>query len=232
MPIRTFLTPHEILSMIESVDNLRDKTILSFLSDSGCRVSELLAITPSDLDLERQEVSIIHLKRGAKKVCPSCNRTSGHSTKFCARCGADLSKIKAEGIQKRTRLISIGKDTASRLSDYLERTQIAPDNPIFPLSRQMVFYIVRNAAKAIGLAGKLFLNPQTGKHHYVHPHDFRSALAVSWLDYAGSDATKQKALQDALGHQSFDTTMRYNKLAPSTVRTVGDEVRARRFGRS
>jgi integrase len=228
--IKTYLTPAEITAMIGSRDNLRDQVILTFLADSGVRVSELLSITPANVDLERREVSIPHLKRGTKKHCPKCYRTAGHSTKFCSKCGTDLSRVIPEGIEERTRLISIGEQTASLLKSYLARSQIEPDKPIFPISRQMIFYMVRDAASAIGLTGKLILNPQTGKKHYVHPHDLRTALAVSWLEYAGSDATKQKALQDALGHKSFDTTQRYNKLTPGTVRNIGDEVRKRRFG--
>jgi integrase len=235
MPIRTFLTPVEITGMIGSATNLRDKVILAFLSDTGCRVSELLAITYNDIDLERQEVMIPHLKRGVKKVCPKCTRVAGRSTRFCARCGADLSKVEPAGIEERSRLISIGEETARLLDEYQRgmattHDKPAPDKHIINLTRQMVYKIVREAALSIGLAGKLFLNPETGKRHYVHPHDFRSALAVSWLDYAGSDANKQKALQTALGHKDFNTTIRYNKLTPTTVKSIGDEVRAKRFG--
>lgn len=232
MPIKTFLSSNEISAMRSAPTNLRDRVILTLLSDSGMRVSELLGITPGDIDLERGEISIQHLKRGAKKVCPKCNRTAGHSTKFCARCGHDLSRIEATGLEHRTRTISIGEETVEMLSSFLRATNIPTDKQIFALTRQMVYYIVRDAALTAGLTGKVMLNPESGKHHYVHPHDFRTALAVSWLEYAGGDASKQKALQDHLGHASFDTTSRYNKLTPGRVKTVGDEVRERRFGRT
>jgi integrase len=116
------------------------------------------------------------------------------------------------------------------LSDYLKRAKIASDKHIFPLTRQMVYYIVRDAANKADMGGMIFLNPTSGKKHYIHPHDLRSALAVSWLEIAGGDASKQKALQDHLGHTSFDTTQRYNKLSPSKIRSIGDEVREKRFG--
>jgi integrase len=231
VPIKTYLTPEDISGMIDSVTNLRDKVVLSFLSDTGVRVSELLALTPADIDLDRQEVMIPHLKRGVKKHCPKCSRTAGRNSKFCAKCGYDLSKIQAEGIEERTRLISIGENLARLILDYLqERSEKAMDKPLISLTRQMVYKIVRDAATNYGLAGKIFLNPETGQHHYVHPHDFRSALAVSWLAIAGSDANKQKALQTQLGHKDFATTQRYNKLTPSAVGKIGDEVRKARFG--
>lgn len=231
MPIRTYLTPEEITVMIDTATNLRDQLVIAFLSDTGCRVSELLAVTVADIDLDRQEVMIPHLKRGVKKHCPKCGRASGRSTKFCVRCGNNLTMVLATGIEERTRLITIGRQTADLIKSYLStRGSIATDKPLIALTRQMVYNIVRDAANAVGLAGRLFINPETGKKHYIHPHDFRSALAVSWLQVAGTDANKQKALQDHLGHKLFETTMRYNKLTPSVVRGVGDEVRLARFG--
>ena len=232
MAIKTFLSSNEITAMKDSAGNLRDLAILTLLSDSGIRVSELLGITPGDIDLERGEISIQHLKRGAKKICPKCSRTAGHSTKFCARCGTDLSKIIPSGLEHRTRTISIGEETSNILADLLTRSEIPKDKRIFDLTRQMVYYIVRDAALAAGLEGRVMFNPDSGKHHFVHPHDFRTALAVSWLEYAGGDASKQKALQTHLGHSSFDTTSRYNKLTPGRVKSVGDAVREQRFGRT
>jgi len=234
MAIKTYLKPEDITAMINSTDNLRDRLVLTFLSDCGCRVSELLAISFGDIDTERQEVMIPHLKRGVKKHCFKCGRVAGRNTKFCSKCGADLTKIEPEGIEERSRLISIGKGTAELIEEYKKAAsgshQITAEQRLIPLTRQMVYYIVRDAANAAGLTGKLFLNPETGKHHYVHPHDFRSALAVSWLEYAGADANRQQALQKHLGHQNFETTLRYNKLTPGLVRAVGDEVRNARFG--
>lgn len=231
MAIRTYLTSAEIKGMINSADNLRDKVILSFLSDCGCRVSEMLAVKIRDIDLDSLEVIIPHLKRGVKKHCPKCGKTAGSTTKFCSKCGNDLSKIKATGIEERTRLVTIGPKTGALVSEFIKTLKNkSPDQPLIALSRQMVYYIVRDAADAIGLTGKFLLNSETGLHHYVHPHDFRSALAVAWLQQAGSDANKQKALQEALGHKDWSTTVRYNKITPTTVRTIGDEVRAARFG--
>ena len=230
MAIKTFLTPTEITRMIESTTNTRDRVLLTLLSDCGCRVSELLAISPADFDQERQVIIIPHLKRGTKKHCPKCEHVSGRSTRFCAKCGHDLSKIQAVGVEERHRMVSIGSKTAEDLQNYIEQAKINPTAMIFPITRQMVYKVVRDASAVSGLAGKIFLNTESGKHHYVHPHDFRSALAVSWLDFAGGDANKQKALQEHLGHKSFDTTMRYNKLAPAQIKTVGDEVRKARFG--
>lgn len=229
MAIKTFLVQKEITAMIESANNLRDKVILTFLADCGCRVSELLAISFENIDLEHREVLIPHLKRGVKKHCPKCFHIAGRNTKFCAKCGENLRDILPTGIKEKTRIISIGEDTVKILKEFIIGAgEVSPDDKVISLSRVMVYKIVRNAAMAAGLAGKVLLNPETGKLHYVHPHDFRNALAVAWLDIAGDDATKQKALQTALGHKSFDTTMKYYRLTPTGVKNIGDEVRKAR----
>jgi integrase/recombinase XerD len=229
MAIKTYLNSNEITQMIDSADNLRDKVILSFYADTGCRASELLRLKVEHLDLENRVVVIPHLKRGIKKKCPSCGRSAGRNTQYCSRCGADLTRVTAEGIEERRRLINIGPETAELLREYVK--DLEPSEYIIKLSRQQVYNVVRDAAQSIGIKGKAILNPESGKHHYVHTHTFRDSLAVPWLSFAGTDVGKQKALQEHLGHQSFGTTMRYNKLTPAKVKQVSDEVRQLRFAR-
>ena len=228
MPIKTFLTPEEIQRMIDTAPYLRDKVILVFYTDTGCRVSELLALKMEHIDLESGTVMIPHLKRGIKKKCP-CGKSAGRRTRYCSHCGRDLSTVVAEGIEERSRLINIGESTVELLREYTKGMSISEN--IIKLTRQQVYNIVRDAGLRVGLKGKAILNPETGKKHFVHPHNFRDSLAVSWLAVAGSDVGKQKALQEFLGHKLFETTMRYNKLTPARVRQIGDEVRRLRFSK-
>ena len=227
MSVKTYLTSEEITKMIGQAKNLRDKVILSFYATTGCRCSELLGLKVSDLDLDSHSALIPHLKRGIKKKCPSCNRTAGRNTQFCSKCGLDLSKISAEGIQERSRLINIGPDVSDLLREYTKDMQL--DEQIIKLTRQAVYNIVRDAGAKIGLDEKVIRNTDSGKSHYVHPHSFRDALAVSWLGFAGNDVGKQKALQEHLGHARFETTTGYLKLNPGKVKEVSDEVRRLRF---
>ena len=206
--------------------NTRDKLIISFYGDTGCRASELLAIHPKDIDFKNGNVLIPHLKRGTHKHCPKCNKVGGRNTVWCSKCGNNLSKVEAIGVEERHRIISLGADLTKQLRDYTKGMQ--PDDLVINLSRQAVYYIIRDLATKAGLDGEVLLNPSSGKTHHVHPHIFRSSLAVDWLKVAGSDVNKQKALQDHLGHKSFDTTMGYNVLSPSQVKSVGDEVRKMR----
>jgi len=223
--IKTFLTWEEIQQMRQNAESLRDQLVITFLGDSGCRVSEMLKVKVENVDLEGGVVLIHHLKRGLRKTCHKCGKSTGRSQKFCSYCGADVSKVIAVGIEERSRLINIGADTVSLIQEYITAKKLKPSNYLINLTRQSVYYIVRRLANSIGIKGKAMLNPETRKHHYVHPHDFRASLATEWLTIAKEDVGKQKALQEHLGHKNFETTMRYHKLKPSRVKTVRDEIR-------
>lgn len=227
--IKTTLTPEEIRQMIDNATYLRDKVILSFYADTGARCSELLRIKPEHIDFDACVVMIPHLKRGIRKFCPKCGHRAGRNTPFCSKCGTSLAKVEAEGIDERNRLINISEGTRDLLKEYIAAAK--PTDTVFNLTRQSIYGIVRKAAESVGLTGRALLNPETTKKHYVHPHIFRDSLAVDWLNFSGGDISKQKALQEHLGHQSFDTTMRYHKLTPSAVRKVSDEVTKIRFGK-
>ncbi len=227
MALKTTLTPDDINRMIAAARCQRDQVIAQLFKDAGMRESELIAITVGHIDFDAGTVLIPHLKRGAKKKCPKCGRTAGRASSWCSRCGADLTKVEAEGIQERNRLINLGDETLSLLRDFT--AGMAPNERVIKLSRQMVYNIIRELASAAGLDGKQLLNPESGKKHYVHPHIFRASLAVDWLEVASGDVNKQKALQEHLGHKSFDTTMKYDKLSPSKIRRTADEVRQARF---
>ena len=225
--MKTYLTPTEIKQMIAQAPTLRDKVLISFLADTGTRISELLSIKIEHLDFQKNLVLIPHLKRGIRKKCPKCLKPAGRSQPFCSHCGMDLSKVVAEGLQERSRLINVSSSTMRLIRQYLDGR---PSNikELLPLTRQHAYLIVRRAGEAADI-GKI-LNPTTGAEHYVHPHIFRASLAVDWLHEAGDDVGMQKALQDHLGHQRFETTIRYNKLAPGDVRKTGKKIMEKRFG--
>ncbi len=229
MAIKTTLTTEDIDRMKSVARCQRDQLIIQFYADTGCRVSELLAIKVENIDFETGTVLIPHLKQGAKKHCPGCGKVAGRLSSWCSRCGTDLSRVHPEGTLVRSRIIDLGKETISLLSDFV--AGMDSKECVIKLTRQMVYNIVRELAEAAGLSGKALLNPDSGKKHFVHPHIFRSSLAVDWLEIAAGNINDQKALQDHLGHKSFDTTMHYNKLSPSKIRQVTDKVRELRFKR-
>jgi len=228
MPLKTCLTPEEIKAMIDNAPTLRDKMIILFLADTGCRTSELLRLNVAHIDFNQKLVLIPHLKVGLRKRCPSCGKSTGRRQNFCPKCGTDISGVTAEGNEERTRLISVGEQTLKLCREYLDKRRNNSEK-LVPLTRQMVYNILRNCAARAGLDGKMILNPETGQMHYVHPHSLRDSLAVDWLSRDDS-GDSQKMLQEHLGHKRYETTARYFKLAPTQVAKAADEVRRHRFG--
>jgi len=228
MPLKTYLTPEEIKAMLDNAPTLRDKVIISFLADTGCRISELLRLNIGHIDFNQKLVLIPHLKAGLRKRCPSCGKSTGRRQNYCPKCGANISKVVAEGSEERTRLINVGEQTLNLCREYIDR-RAKDSEKLIPLTRQMVYSIVRKCAAWAGLDGKTILNPETGQMHYVHPHSFRDSLAVDWLTLDDS-GDSQKLLQDHLGHKRYETTARYFKLTPVHVAKAADEVRRHRFG--
>ena len=229
MALKTFLTTQEIKALIDAAPTLRDKLIISFLADTGCRISELLRLDTHHIDFDRKLVLIPHLKRGVRKKCPGCHKSTGRRQNFCPKCGINISQVEAEGQEERTRLLTVGQHVLGLCQEYIEKRGPKKTDRLIALSRQMVYLILRRCAQKAGLDGKIILNPDTGRMHFIHPHVLRSSLAVDWLMMDDS-GDSQKALQSHLGHKRYETTSRYLKMTPSQIADVADKVRRHRFG--
>ena len=217
MALKTHLTKEEVDQLIEAAGNLRDRLVIRFLFYSGCRVSELVGIKLEDIDWEGGKVMIQHLKRsGAKKICPQCDAKSGRRADFCPKCGHDLSRAEVEGGAKLHRIVHIDRATMEMAKEYIRNRDIADDR-LVPVTRQMVYYILRDAASESEMEGKILVHPVTGKKHHISPHKMRDAHSVHWMEKVGNDVAGQKQLQSQLGHQSFDTTARYLKYSDDEV---------------
>ena len=231
MALKTYLTSTEIQRMIDAAPCLRDKVIIMFLADCGCRVTELISVKVSDIDFEKEVVLIPHLKVGIRKRCPGCGRTAGSRQRFCSRCGIDISAVMVEGTEERKRIISIGTETLKVCQEYIARRKNKTER-LIPITRQAVGYRIRELAERAGLGGEIMINPETGKKHYVHSHSFRDALCVDWLSTPPEGYTEdesRKALQRHLGHKRFETTARYQKITVDKVQKISNVIRSKRF---
>lgn len=174
----------EIDSLIAAIDlstpeGMRNKAMLEVLYGCGLRVSELVGLKVSNLFL-------------------------------------DVEFIKVEGKGSKERLVPIGSQATKYLKLYLEETRvhqkIKPGNDDFvflnrrgaPLTRVMVFIIIKDLAKAIGLKKK------------ISPHTFRHSFA-SHLVEGGADL---RAVQEMLGHESITTTEIYTHVDREYLRSV------------
>ena len=75
--MKTYLERQEIESLEQAADNLRDRLLIRLLSRLGCRVSEALALTVTDIDLQQGTITIQHLKSRLKLACPECGARLG-----------------------------------------------------------------------------------------------------------------------------------------------------------
>jgi len=166
----------EIRSMLDRIDHstpegTRNRAIVETLYSCGLRVSELTGLRRSNLYLETGFVRVI-------------------------------------GKGDKERLVPIGPDAIRHLRIYLSTIRDHyPALPGFgdhvflnrrgrPLSRVMIFYIIRDLARAAGIRKD------------ISPHTLRHSFATHLVE-GGADL---RAVQEMLGHESITTTEIYTHL--------------------
>lgn len=179
MKRKIVLSPNEIDSMATSAPDLRDEVFIKLLYYTAVRITELISLTVSDVDLETPTITIRHLKRAGEMY----------------------------------RSIGISNDTANLLRQYIRSEGLQEGERLFPFTRQWGYQIIRQAAERVDLGGKVMLNLESGKRHFVHPHNLRESFATRALK-ADTSIEGQIHLQKHLGHKDFSTTVRYIKFLP------------------
>jgi integrase/recombinase XerD len=211
---KPYLEIDEVASLEKEATNLRDRLLIRLLSHLGCRISEALGLEVNDIDSARGTVMIEHLKFLIKLACPMCGARLGKSHTFCPKCGVKVEEAVAkEQEHRRMRTLPLDGDTLEMLKDYIRRGGPVTRNGkklLFGINRHRAWQIIRKCAEKAGLPD--LVNPETGKIHGVSPHRLRDAFAVHAvkLDDSGDGL---RLLQEHLGHQSFNTTAKYRKVA-------------------
>lgn len=175
------LTVEEIDAMIEAIPNdkdesLRNHAIIETLYGSGLRVSELIDARLSRLDLKEKLLIV-------------------------------------EGKGSKQRIVPVSPVAAALIEEYLQLRhphEVKPEGKdiIFlnrrgrPLTRQMVFIIIKNLAEMAGIKKT------------VSPHTLRHSFATHLLE----GGANLRAIQEMLGHESIGTTELYLHLDRSRLR--------------
>ncbi len=68
--MKGYLEPHEVKTIEEQATCIRDRLLIRLLFRLGCRVSEVLGLAVSDVDLQQGTVVIQHLKSRLRLSCP------------------------------------------------------------------------------------------------------------------------------------------------------------------
>jgi integrase/recombinase XerD len=189
------LSYHEIEQLLEAIDlstaeGARNRAMLEMLYSSGLRVSELV------------ELKINHIHQ-------------------------DIGFLNIVGKGNKERLVPIGRDALKYTSIYLDEIRgRSPHKPpqkdsvnhVFlnrlgkKLTRVMVFTIIKNLAKQIGMKKT------------ISPHTFRHSFATHLIE-GGADL---RAVQEMLGHESITTTEIYTHLDRDYLRQVIQEFHPRK----
>lgn len=211
--MKAYLEPEEVEKLERGAANLRDRLLVRLLFSLGCRISEALALTLQDVDIERGTVTILHLKTRLRIFCPHCNSRLGKSHVFCPGCGQKVEEaVRKELEQHRVRTLPIDSGTLEMLKDYIRRGGPVFRNgtvSIFGINRHRAWQIVRDCAKRAGLPN--LVNPETGRVRGISPHRLRDAFAVHAVKFDDS-GDGLRLLQEHLGHSSFNTTAKYRKI--------------------
>src|SRR4030042_1572070 len=217
---KVYLEPNEIELLESAAIYLRDKLLIRVLFHLGCRISEALGLEVKDIDFTQGMVTIEHLKSRIKLACPKCCAHLGKSHTYCPKCGVKVEEAVArEQEHRRMRTLPLDQNTLEMLKDYVKRGGPVTRNGrelLFGINRHRAWQIVGACAERAGLP-KL-VNTETGKVHNVSPHRLRDAFAVHAvkLDDTGDGL---RLLQEHLGHQSFNTTAKYRKVAGEELKS-------------
>ncbi len=171
-----FLSVEEIDLMLSFIDRStpegeRNIAMLETMYSCGLRVSELITLKLSDLHIQDGFISVI-------------------------------------GKGDKQRLIPIGKSALRLIDNYLQhhrhhiKIKKNHEDMIFlskrgtPITRQMVFYVIKDLAEKAGIK------------KILSPHTFRHSFATHLVE-GGADL---RAVQEMLGHESITTTEIYTHL--------------------
>ncbi|MBN2543752.1 tyrosine-type recombinase/integrase [bacterium] len=212
--MKTYLEPAEIMLLEQTCTNFRDRLLIRLLFRLGCRITEALSAIVEDVDFSQRTITIIHLKHRIKLLCPECSAKLGTSHIYCSKCGKRIENTNAQQFEnRRRRVLPIDQGTLNILREYIDCGGPIVKNGkqlLFGINRHRAWQIVKQCAEKAGLP-KL-MNPETGKVHNISPHKLRDAFAVNAVKHDDS-GDGLRLLQEHLGHQSFNTTAKYRKVA-------------------
>lgn len=225
MITKSYLEPQDIGYLISAADNLRDRLLATMLFHLGCRISEALGITVDDIDLDSRTVTIKHLKSRIKLKCPKCGSALGLATVFCPKCGDKVeAAVKELREHRRQRVLPLDGDLVTLLREYISNGSLVSRNGkhlLFGINRHRAWQVIKTLAEKAQLPR--IINNESGKVHHVSPHKLRDAFAVHAVKH-NDTGDGLRMLQEHLGHQSFNTTARYRKVAGEEHRRWYDDL--------
>ncbi len=214
-PYKAYLEMADVNALEEAATNKRDRLIIRLLSRLGCRVSEALGIAVQDIDFAAGTVSIQHLKKKLNLSCPDCGTRLSKSHVFCPGCSKRVDKVVAKELEhKHQRVLPLDERSLKLLKEYIDQGgPVEKDGKrlLFGIKRGRVNQILEELAERIGLPK--IINPETGKLHNVSPSQISGCLRRQRRSSIDDSGDGLRMLAGTLGHQNFNTTAKYRKVA-------------------
>jgi integrase/recombinase XerD len=231
MPVKEYLEAGDTSLIEDAAQCLRDKVLIRLLRRLGCRIGEVLGMEERHIDFSQRQVKIEHEKMRVSLFCPYCPQEGDKKTRlskkaiFCPKCGKVVEQAIAKAKQERhLRKVPIDPDTLKLVREYIKKggiTEVHGKRMLFTISRQWAWHIVVKCAERAGIFE--LENPINERKHHVSPHKFRDAFAINAIKIKPT-ADDLRLLQELLGHESYDTTMRYRKVSGAELQHFYDDL--------
>ncbi len=189
------LSKDEVIKMIEVAQSSRDRLIVELLYGAGLRVSELVGLDVSDLNLSQSCVRC--LGKGSKERIVPIGRQALECVQAYLKEGKDESASTAALPETKTK------------ANRQFKQQIRPlfrDRAGNRLSRLVVWQVVKRLAKNAGVEKSL------------SPHTLRHSFATHLIEN-GADL---RSVQELLGHANIVTTQLYTHISRGHLRKAYD----------
>lgn len=177
----------------------RDRFFARVAFETGGRVSELLGLVRSDVDISNRQIRLRTLKRRVdrRRKVVELARWIPVSHSLCA----DLANwFLTPSSRRPRRTLALDSPKAESL------LAATAEQRIFPFSRQAAFKTVRSAGRRAGLVAR------GGRE--ISPHILRHSFAMNCI----TQGVPINVVKELLGHVSITNTMVYLKTDPAQAR--------------
>jgi integrase/recombinase XerD len=218
MTDRAFYTWEECQRIESAAQYMRDKLLIRIMYRSACRISEILALTPSSLSTAG--LTIDHLKERVKLKCEDCGHRLARDSAFCPGCSSKVTNAQRDVQEEHTkRIVPLDAETVLLLKGFISRQKMERSQRIFALTRTRAAEILLECTERAGLDTQVLLG--TSKTHNISPHRLRDAFATHAIARAselGLDPNETlRTLQEIMGHASPSTTQKYVKVGRKEI---------------
>jgi len=225
MTTKEFLSMEETAQLEDQAVCLRDALLIHLLRMTGCRVGEILGIEVSQVNFEARNVSIVHEKHRVRRNCPGCGERIAKRHKLCPNCGLSVIGVVVKSLtDQEFRSLPLDATSIEMIKTYIERggaKKVGDKLKLFDITRQCAWKVVTDCARKAELPE--IMNTRKQRVHHVSPHKLRDAFATN---AANRDSSMEglKRLQEHLGHENLNTTMRYVHTTGTQHREWFDEM--------